>query len=75
MWAPDTIPEGPFIYVNSEVGDIKKLFNNVREIGCINNEYSREKGLLVYLCSEPAVNVQEVYRKKAIEEKKIYKRK
>jgi hypothetical protein len=73
MWAPDTIPDGPFIYINSEIGDIKKLFNNVREIGCINNAYSREKGLLVYLCTEPAVNVREVYRQKAIEEKKLYR--
>ena len=73
MWAPDTIPDGPFIYINSEIGDIKKLFNNVREIGCVNNAYSREKGLLVYLCTEPAVNVQEVYRQKAIEEKKLYR--
>jgi len=32
MWAPDTIPDGPFIYINSEIGDIKKLFNNVREL-------------------------------------------
>jgi MFS family permease len=74
MWAPDTIPDGPFIYVNSEVGDIKKLFNNVREIGCINNAYSREKGLFVFLCTEPAVNVQEVYRQKAVNEKKRYSR-
>jgi hypothetical protein len=73
MWAPDTIPDGPFIYINSEIGDIKKLFNNVKEIGCINNSCSREKGLLVFLCTDPAVNVREVYRQKAIEEKKLYR--
>jgi hypothetical protein len=74
MWAPDTIPAGPLIYVNREAGDIRKLFNNVREIGFINNAYSREKGLLVFLCTEPAVNVQEVYRQKAVIEKKRYSR-
>ncbi len=75
MWAPDTIPAGPFIYINNEPGDIKKLFNTVTETGQITDPWSREKGLLVYLCSDPATNVQEVYRKKAFEEKKIYQRK
>jgi MFS family permease len=73
MWAPDTIPDGPFIYINTEIGDIKKLFNNVKQVGCISDQYSREKGLLVFLCTDPGVNVQEVYRKKAIEEKKLYR--
>jgi hypothetical protein len=72
MWAPDTIPDGPFIYINSEIGDIKKLFSNVTEVGCIVDSFSREKGLLVFLCTDPAVNVQEVYKQKAIEKKKLY---
>ncbi len=74
MWAPDTIPAGPFIYINSEIGDIKKLFNSVTEIGHISDPWSREKGLLIFLCND-AVNVREVYRKKAVEEKKIYRKK
>lgn len=73
IWAPDSIPDGPFIYVNGEIGDIKKLFNNVTEVGCIRNSYSRENGLLVFLCTDPAVNVREVYSQKAIEKKKIYR--
>ena len=74
MWAPDTLPAGPFIYINSEIGDIKKLFNSVIEIGHITDPWSREKGLLVFLCND-AINVREVYRKKAIEKKKIYRKK
>jgi hypothetical protein len=74
MWAPDTIPAGPFIYINREIGDIKKLFNNVRLIGSINNSFSREAGTMVFLCADPAVNVQEVYRQKAEQEKKRYQR-
>jgi len=74
IWAPDTIPKGPFIYINRELGDIDKLFKNVVKAGTVNNSYFRENGLLVYLCNDPAVNVQEVYRQKAIEEKKRYRR-
>jgi hypothetical protein len=74
IWAPDTIPNGPFIYINRERGDIDKLFKNVVKVGTVNNSYFRENGLLVYLCNDPAVNVQEVYRQKAIEEKKRYRR-
>jgi hypothetical protein len=73
IWSPDTIPEGPLIYINREAGDIKKLFNNVKEIGSVTDPWFRERGLLVFLCTDPAVNVQEVYRKKAIEEKKLYR--
>jgi hypothetical protein len=72
IWAPDTIPDGPFIYVNHNIGDIKKLFNNVKEIGQVSDFYAREKGLLVFLCTDPAVSVREVYRKRAAEEKKRY---
>jgi hypothetical protein len=74
IWAPENIPVGPFIYVNSEIGDIKKLFNNVTKIGSVSNSYSRENGLLVFLCTDPAANVPEVYRQKAVNEKKRYSR-
>jgi hypothetical protein len=75
IWSPDTIPAGPMIYINNEPGDIRKLFNNVTEIGHITDPWSRENGLLVYLCSNPAVDVREVYRKRATEEKKRYQKK
>lgn len=72
IWAPDSIPVGPFIYINREIGDIKKLFNSVMEIGSVNNFFFRENGLLVFLCTDPAVNVQEVYRKRVTREKELY---
>jgi hypothetical protein len=75
MWAPDTIPDGPLIYINGRAGDIKKLFNNVTEVGCLTDPYSREKGLLVFLCTDPAVDVREVYLQRALNEKKLYQRK
>ena len=74
IWAPDTIPEGPFIYVNNNIGDIKKLFNSITEIGYVSDFYAREKGLLVFLCTDPVVRVSDVYRKRAEEEKKRYSR-
>jgi hypothetical protein len=75
IWAPETIPEGPLIYINNRIGDIRKLFNNVTLIGTVNDKYFREKGLLVFLCTDPLGNVSDVYRKKAIEEKKLYRKK
>jgi hypothetical protein len=74
IWAPDTIPDGPFIYINNRIGDINKLFNGVTEIGSISDVYAREKGLMVFLCTDPALNVREVYRQRAFEEKKRYSR-
>ena len=75
MWAPDTIPDGPLIYINSRIGDINKLFKKVTKVGNILDPYSREKGLMIYLCSDPAVNVKEVYHQRALNEKKLYQRK
>ena len=72
IWAPDSIPAGPLIYVNREPGDIRKLFNNVTEIGSVKNSFFRENGLLVFLCTDPAVSVQEVYSKRAAREKELY---
>jgi hypothetical protein len=75
IWAPETIPEGPLIYINNRIGDIKKLFNNVTLIGTVNDKYFRENGLMVFLCTDPAGDIRDVYRKRAGTEKKIYRRK
>jgi hypothetical protein len=74
IWSPDSIPDGPFIYVNREPGDIKKLFNRVTEIGSVEDPYARERGTMVFLCTDPVVNVKEVYRQRAEQEKKRYQR-
>lgn len=74
MWSPDTIPDGPFIYINNEEGDIRKLFKNVTKVGQVSNQYFRENGLLVFLCTNPESTLKEVYRQRAMKEKKLYKR-
>jgi hypothetical protein len=72
FWAPDSIPDGPFIYVNGEIGELKDVFNNITEVGRVRNIYFREKEQKVFLCSIPKVNLQEIYKQKAKEEKNIY---
>jgi hypothetical protein len=72
FWAPDTIPKGPLIYISMEKNDLDDLFSDVKETGCVRNEYFREKGLKVYLCRSPKKNIQEIYRNLAITEKSIY---
>jgi|WetSurMetagenome_2_1015567.scaffolds.fasta_scaffold00658_15 hypothetical protein len=74
IWAPDTVPDGPFIYVNGNQGDIRKLFNRVTEIGTVEDSYARDRGLMVFLCTDPIVNVREVYRQRAGKEKKLFQR-
>jgi hypothetical protein len=75
LWAPDTISKGAFIYINNNIGDIKYLFSDIVEIGCVNNPNFREKGLKVFLCTKPIIDVQEMYKQVALKEKNIYKRK
>jgi len=60
MWSPDTIPDGPFIYINKEEGDIRKLFKNVTKAGQVNNQFFRENGLLVFLCTNPESTLKEI---------------
>ncbi len=73
FWAPDSIPDGPFIYINREVGEMSELFSAITETGCVNNKYFREDGLKVFLCKSPKADIPELYKKKAKEEKSIYK--
>jgi hypothetical protein len=73
LWAPDSISNGPLIYINDEVGDIGELFNQYVEIGRVNNEYFRENGLMVLLCTSPKKEWQEFYAGKVRELKSIYR--
>jgi len=52
-WAPDSISSTHLIVVDYETGDIDKLFFNFECIGQVNNEYFRENGVKVFLCSNP----------------------
>lgn len=72
LWAPDSIPLGPVIYINNQIGRFNNLFHQITEIGCVTNPYFREKGLKVFLCRNPKTDIREVYKQKAQEEKKIY---
>ncbi len=67
LWAPDSISDGPFIYINDEVGDIDELFNDYPEIGRVNNEYFRENGLMVLLCTNPKEGWKDFYARKVHE--------
>ena len=64
LWAPDTISDGPFICINNQIGDIDYLFNDYEEIGCVNNEYFRENGITVWLCTHPKEQWKKFYAQK-----------
>jgi len=74
IWAPDTIPFGPMIYINYGKNGIDKLFENVKVAGKVNDPYFREMGLKVFLCTNPRPEVLSVYQQLAIEEKKVYQK-
>ena len=73
LWAPDSIPLGPVIYINNQIGGFNHFFHQITEIGCVKNKYFRENGLKVFLCRNPKTDILEVYKQKARDEKKIYK--
>jgi hypothetical protein len=73
LWAPDTISNGPFIYINNEVGDMDDFFKNYPEIGHVNNEYFRENGIIVLLCTNPKNQWKDFYAQKVLRLKSIYR--
>lgn len=73
LWAPDTIPRGPLVYINYEIAEMDRFFNSCTTIGQVGDPYFREKGLKVFLCTGPNDQLQEVYRQKALEEKRNYR--
>lgn len=74
LWAPESIPEGPIIYMNYEPGELQNLYNSVVEMGCVNNPWFREKGLKVFLCTQPKTNISEVYSQLVNQAKKVYQK-
>jgi len=72
FWAPDSISDGPLIYVNHEIGNIDDLFDNYREVGRVNNEYFRENGLMVLLCTHPKEHWKAFYARKVKSLRSIY---
>ncbi len=72
FWAPDSLNTHNFIITDNRLGDIPRLFNNYREIGEINNYYFRENGLKVYLCQDQTPLLNEFFKRRIKEHKKIY---
>jgi hypothetical protein len=74
FWAPDSIPQGPVIYIYRDANNMNELFADVSEAGSVDNKYFRETGLKVFLCKSPVRDVSEIYRNLAREEKNRYSR-
>jgi hypothetical protein len=53
LWAPDSLDAQYLIYVEWDTATIKKLFKQIDFVGSIQDEYSREQGQRVFLCSKP----------------------
>ncbi len=74
LWAPDSIKNGPLIYVNHEVGDIDFLFKSYKKVGEVDNKYFRENGLKVYYCTQPTDTFRVFYAQKVHALKSMYQR-
>jgi hypothetical protein len=74
FWAPDSIAEEPIIYVSYNSDEFQPLFNEITEIGCVQDPYFREKGVKVFLNKKKKTNIQEVYRNAVFNERKRFTR-
>lgn len=72
LWAPDSIDNAPFIYINEEPGDVKFLFDEYKVAGQVENKYFRENDLKVFYCSQPKDSLKIFYRQKVRELKERY---
>ena len=75
LWAPDSIHNSPLIYVNHNPGDIPMLYHSYKLVGQVNNEYFRENGLKIYICTGPREILNSYYTDKVRLQKSKYKRK
>ena len=74
FWAPDSIPNGPIIYIYRNINDLEKLFKKIIVIGSVDNRFFRENGMKVFLCREPLTDVSVVYKELAATEKRRYQK-
>jgi len=74
FWAPNSIAGEPVIYVFFNSDELNSLFNDIKEVGAVNNPYFREKGLKVFLCKKPVENIGEVYKSSIGNERKRFTR-
>jgi hypothetical protein len=74
FWAPDSIPAEPVIYIDYNSDDFQPLFNEITEIGCVQNQFFREKGVKVFLCKNPKTDINQVYQSSIFAERKRFDR-
>jgi len=72
FWAPDSLVARNFIVTDGHLGDIPRLFNQYTVIGEINDPYSRENGLKVFLCQNPTPLLNDFFKKRIRAHKAIY---
>ena len=72
FWAPDSLTVSNFIVTDGHLGDLPRLFNSYIEIGEIKDPYFRENGLKVYLCQNPKPLLNDFFKKRIKEHKKVY---
>ena len=60
------------IYINSSRDNLPDLFNEVMEVGQVDQKYFRNNGLKVFLCKGAKTDIQLKYRNLATKEKAIY---
>jgi hypothetical protein len=69
LWAPDSIDAETIIYVNKYIGDMEWAFGRYYEAGKIENEFFRENGVMVFVCSQPHDTFPDFYANKVKEHK------
>ena len=74
FWAPDSIPAEPVIFINYSNKDFLPLFNDITEIGCVQNQFFREKGVKVFLCKNPKTEINKIYQNIIFNERKKFDR-
>jgi hypothetical protein len=64
-WIPEKFEPDitSLIYINDELGsDVEALFEDIKVVGRINDPYSRQKGVTVYLCQNPRRSFNEFWK-------------
>jgi hypothetical protein len=75
FWAPDSISSGPMIVIGGNEEDLDTLFRHHSVIGSVEDPYFREKGVKVYLCTNPTDSLMSYYKERVGRIKALYRRK
>lgn len=62
LWAPDSIQTKYVIFIDEDIEKIGAAYQTKIEIGKVENPYAREKGTVIYLLSDPLVDVNGFYQ-------------